>query len=290
MNVNIMSPERKALLNKITKKYGFYFSEPSLGGFGLSQSVVEEIKKFNAEAKTQNEIIDKAKNLYSLKRGVITFFIILFSLGLTFKLLLGEEWIEYLIVVGTILLFLGGRPLSTIVNHFWKEKKFEIYATHEKSNQLIRYEEAKSDFILYSKLMTEKQREDLEKEKREYWLEMDGFRFEKQITDLYTRLGFYARKTKNTGDGGVDIFLVDSDGKNTIVQCKAHKHKVGPHIVRDLYGTMKGARADKAILINLGGFTPGVYKFIEDKMGEIELKDLEGVLKLQELSKSRPLL
>jgi len=110
----------------------------------------------------------------------------------------------------------------------------------------------------------------LEKQK-EYWLEMDGITFENEVTSIYKKLGYEAQTTKAVADGGVDIRLW-KDEIYSIVQCKNHRKKIGPSIVRDLYGTMHREKASHAILICSGGFNAGVYSFVRGL--PIELIDI----------------
>jgi len=63
-----------------------------------------------------------------------------------------------------------------------------------------------------------------------------------------------------TGDGGVDLILW-KDGKEIIVQCKAHARPVGPGAVRDLYGAMMHKHATEAWLVSTMGFSQGAKSF-----------------------------
>lgn len=79
-------------------------------------------------------------------------------------------------------------------------------------------------------------------------------------------------------DKGIDIKLT-KDGKNMIVQCKAHKNPIGPSVVRELYGTLVSSKADEAILASISGFTAGVIEFVRDK--PIKLISLNDILEMQ---------
>jgi len=108
--------------------------------------------------------------------------------------------------------------------------------------------------------------------KRDYWIEQDGYEFERSIAHLFEGLGYYVELTNKTGDEGVDMFL----NNNTVVQCKATKSSVSPSVVRDLYGTMKHFKAQKGILVSTGGFTSGSIDFAMGK--NIELWDMDKIL------------
>ena len=73
--------------------------------------------------------------------------------------------------------------------------------------------------------------------------------------------------------------IQNSDG-NTIVQCKNHQNPVGPSVVRELYGVMMSEKSKDGILICSGGFTKGVYDFVEGK--PIELWDINKIVEMNE--------
>ncbi len=118
------------------------------------------------------------------------------------------------------------------------------------------------------------------KKEAEHWLGLDGFAFEREVSDLYRKLGYKVETTRAVADGGVDIKLWNKNGEYIIVQCKNHKNKVGPSVVRDLYGTMLKEKADKAILLCSGGFNKGVFDFVDDL--PIELMDIYQLIYLAE--------
>lgn len=108
----------------------------------------------------------------------------------------------------------------------------------------------------------------LKKHVKTYWYSLDGFAFEKEIAKLYKMLGYKVETTKLVGDGGVDLILY-KDEKKIIVQCKAHKHKIGPEPVRALWGVKDDFNADEVILIALSGITTGAMDFVKNKKYQI---------------------
>jgi restriction system protein len=98
----------------------------------------------------------------------------------------------------------------------------------------------------------------------DYWLTLDGLAFERELGNLYRRLGYDVKTTPVTGDDGVDLVL-KKDGLTTIVQCKSHQQPVGPAIAREIYGALISSKADNAILACTSGFTTGVFAFVRDK-------------------------
>ena len=139
------------------------------------------------------------------------------------------------------------------------EVYFEIIRKENEKNELIKREKDR-------KRQIEKQKEKL---KLDYWQSLSGFDFEYQVYKLFVEKGYNAKLTSKTGDGGIDIVLRDKSGSKIIVQCKNHKAKIGPSTVRDLYGVLISEKAIKAILINSGGFTSGVYNFTKGKPIEL---------------------
>jgi Restriction endonuclease len=118
----------------------------------------------------------------------------------------------------------------------------------------------------------------LARTQREFWTSLNGKRFEVELAKLYQKMGYRTSLTPASGDGGIDIVL-SKNGRTTIVQCKAHKKPVGPHTVRDLYGTLVSSNADEAILASISGFTSGVVSYAQDK--PIRLVSLDDIIRMQ---------
>jgi hypothetical protein len=123
----------------------------------------------------------------------------------------------------------------------------------------------------------ELQEEELRR-KKDFWLELDGYQFERELARLFRKCGYKATETPGSGDSGVDIRL-EKDGVKAVVQCKAHKRPIGPGPVRELYGVMTHEGVTKGIIACLGGFTQGAVDFAKGK--SVELLGIEDVLELQ---------
>lgn len=115
------------------------------------------------------------------------------------------------------------------------------------------------------------------RKQKDYWLRMSGRQFEESVAQLFRKHGYTARITNQGGDGGVDIWI-ERDGKKMIVQCKRYNKPIGPHVIRDLYGTMHQLKVDEACIASTGGFTKGVREFADGK--NIELLDLNRIVEL----------
>lgn len=114
-------------------------------------------------------------------------------------------------------------------------------------------------------------------------LEMDPVEFEGLVAELFRARGMRAVTTQRSNDGGVDVEALDPDpisGGKIIVQVKRYRNTVPPSAVRDLYGTVQGAGANKGVLVTTSGFGPGSYTFANGKpltlVSGTELVDLLG--------------
>ncbi|MEV4437557.1 restriction endonuclease [Streptomyces sp. NPDC049577] len=98
--------------------------------------------------------------------------------------------------------------------------------------------------------------------------EMDPVEFEALVAELFRARGMRAVMTQRSNDGGVDVEALDPDpisGGRIIVQVKRYRKTVPPTAVRDLYGTVQGAGANKGVLVTTSGFGPGSYAFANGK-------------------------
>ena len=116
---------------------------------------------------------------------------------------------------------------------------------------------------------------------RTRWIHMGGFEFEREVAELYRRLGYKATVTQATGDGGVDVILT-KDGMRIAMQCKHHSTPVGPKDIRELQGVVLTQDYDGGIFVSLNGFTPGALKAAESGDGKVEISlvDLNALLRL----------
>lgn len=99
-------------------------------------------------------------------------------------------------------------------------------------------------------------------------LAMDPVEFEGLVAELFRARGMRAVMTQRSNDGGVDVDALDPDpisGGKIIVQVKRYRGTVSPSAVRDLYGTVQGAGANKGVLVTTSGFGPGSYTFANGK-------------------------
>ncbi|MFF9772107.1 restriction endonuclease [Streptomyces sp. NPDC013978] len=112
-------------------------------------------------------------------------------------------------------------------------------------------------------------------------LAMDPLAFEALVAELFRAMGMQAVTTQRSGDGGVDVDALDPTpirGGKIVVQVKRYRNTVPPSAVRDLYGTVQDAGANKGVLVTTSKFGPGSHTFANGKPLELisgrELVDL----------------
>ncbi|MFD9970542.1 restriction endonuclease [Streptomyces sp. NPDC059011] len=111
--------------------------------------------------------------------------------------------------------------------------------------------------------------------------DMDPIDFENLVAELFRAMGMQAVTTQRSNDGGVDVDALDPTpirGGKIVVQVKRYRNTVPPTAVRDLYGTVQDAGANKGVLVTTSGFGPGSHTFANGKPLELisgtELIDL----------------
>jgi hypothetical protein len=130
--------------------------------------------------------------------------------------------------------------------------------------------------------------EEIKKLKREFWIALNGYEFEKEVAHVFERMGYNARVTPKSGDGGIDIIL-EKDACRFAVQCKHHSKPVGPSPVRELMGVVASQRFDGGIFVSLNGFSQTVYDEVSNSSIHIQLMTLKTLLNYTHLmTKSSP--
>jgi len=106
--------------------------------------------------------------------------------------------------------------------------------------------------------------------------------FEEMIAELFSGFGYEVELTKQTRDGGIDIFAIKHSDVSVkyIIQAKRPKPEkpVGVDPVRALYGVKGDERATKAIFATTTHFTRDATMFFEKHKWELEQKDYEGIM------------
>jgi restriction system protein len=139
------------------------------------------------------------------------------------------------------------------------------------------------DFDMVDKRFVEESDVLSDLESRPNLMELNPFEFENLVNNVFGRIGFEAKLTRSSRDGGVDVVAFDPRpilGGKVVIQAKRYKNVVGVSAVRDLYGTMINEGANKGILVATSHYGPDAYDFAKDK--PIELIDGGGLLYLLE--------
>jgi restriction system protein len=113
-------------------------------------------------------------------------------------------------------------------------------------------------------------------------LSLDGEQFEQLVERLFTAMGYEARRTSYSHDGGVDVYVsieLPVHGVKGIVQTKRRAARVDPDVVRSLHGTATDQRMHMAFLVTTGWFGPDSDTFAErNGMVLISGRDLRPML------------
>lgn len=119
----------------------------------------------------------------------------------------------------------------------------------------------------------------LERQKEQYWIDMDGYKFEEAVATLFENMGYHSIVTPKSGDGGVDIILT-KDNKKIAVQCKHHFRPVGPNDYRALIGSLVTGQYNGGIFVSLSGFTSGVITENNQSRVRLTLLQLDDLIRI----------
>lgn len=142
------------------------------------------------------------------------------------------------------------------------------YFSVELEKKCIEYEKALKEYDHY-----------LDQINKNYWIQMTGLEFEKEVASLFRGNGYNATLTPATADGGVDIILIRGD-ERIAVQCKHHVNPVGPNDVRALQGVVASQNYSKGIFVSLNGYTATVRQEVRSGNVQIELLELKDILQM----------
>ncbi|MBD3339871.1 MAG: hypothetical protein GF353_12230 [Candidatus Lokiarchaeota archaeon] len=235
---------------------------------------------------------------YSLNKKKISYFSKRTESLAAFPPLLG--WVSFLLLLNIypryheiawpilFLYFLPGLLFGWIIDRFRIFISEYIKKKHKLYNNYLNYRSAYSRWQAINSEEIEKRKneqklklkknDEAKKQHVYWWLGLDGRQFEREITKHLKKLGYNAKQTSYSSDGGVDV-RVREEGKHIIIQCKAHKNFISPCVVRELYGTMIHERADEGWLITTSGFYSGARSFAHNK--SIKLLTIKEVIELK---------
>lgn len=248
--------------------------KPTAEEYGLTQEDIEHYleqkKLFDTECREHFATNEKISFFISWAISTVVMFIIVSLGGSTVY----EEntWLFFLIPIMSAIF-----PNIFILEMFspfeFLNKVGEIkprYPYLKFENQYNNYQTALYEYERYLKQIN-----------REYWLNMTGFQFEKEVASLFRDKGYEASVTSATADGGVDIYLTKG-GERIAVQCKHHAKPIGPNDVRALQGVVASQNYSKGIFVSLNGYTSTVYQEVRRGAVQIELLELRDILRMAE--------
>jgi len=98
-----------------------------------------------------------------------------------------------------------------------------------------------------------------------FWQSLSGRQFEHEFAKVLVRLGYEVRLVGGRDDGGVDL-VASRRSREIVVQCKAWpSRKVGPAVLRELYGALIHSGASSAILATTGELSDRAHEFRRGK-------------------------
>ena len=86
---------------------------------------------------------------------------------------------------------------------------------------------------------------------------VDPGRFETTVAAVFAGIGYDARVTGQTGDGGIDVILDGPNDKTIGVQVKRYKEKIQANQIRELTGALVIKGHTKGIFVTTSDFTSG---------------------------------
>ena len=267
-------------------------TKPELIDFDLTEA---DLKLYQRQVESYKQCREKIRIAQDQRNKYIVWFCIAvaaicFLLGIIFIVVLensGEVW-------GAIFLILAGVNPYVIYKLFYINDYFESTPKTRKIQNFeaslgfptdkSKYVNAKLEEKVQSFQRATKRFEEYKKQKEiDYWKNLNGYQFEEEIANLYRKLGYDARVTNKSGDGGVDIIL-QKDNIKIAVQCKHHSVPIGPHDVRALMGVVAAQSFERGIFVSLCGFTQTVYNEVKTSKVLIELISLQNILQMVEVS------
>ena len=89
--------------------------------------------------------------------------------------------------------------------------------------------------------------------------------FERYVAALFRLKGYEVTVRGKSGDGGVDLEVINGGGRRAIVQCKRYQNTVGPETVRELYGTLVHERVAHAFLVSTANISEAARDWARGK-------------------------
>lgn len=212
--------------------------EPLAEDFGLTRNAIENL----------HSISKLIRGIFSAIAAIAIVIVMYAERGKTNYLVV--IWVGYLFslmlyaVSGHLIDHVFG--VSTPYSLFWHSdfRKYKKYLAAQ-----VEYGVAKVEWL---------------KSQLSWWQGLTGKEFEQAVAELLGKRGYAVFARGKSGDGGIDL-IVQKGSEKILVQCKAHKNPIGPHIVRDLYGALTHNNAREAWVVSVSRFTKGAWAFARRK-------------------------
>ena len=108
---------------------------------------------------------------------------------------------------------------------------------------------------------------------------LNGFEFEKLITELFRLHGYNVVNMPYTGDAGRDI-IIEKEDIRTLVECKHQKSAIGRPVVQKLHSAIVvDMKANQGILVTTGSFSKQAIEYIGKHKVPIKLMNLSDLRK-----------
>ena len=252
---------------------GYTMEKPLLENYGLTQKdldhYLEQKKLFEQEY--EKHLASNEKISFFITWIISSIIIFIIMLLVDHAIFEGKIWLIFVVPISA--LFFPTFLIIAIMDgpYQFLNRREEIKAQYfsvELEKKCIEYEKALKEYDHY-----------LDQINKNYWIQMTGLEFEKEVASLFRGNGYNATLTPATADGGVDIILIRGD-ERIAVQCKHHVNPVGPNDVRALQGVVASQNYSKGIFVSLNGYTATVRQEVRSGNVQIELLELKDILQM----------
>lgn len=90
--------------------------------------------------------------------------------------------------------------------------------------------------------------------------QVDPWRFEEVVASVYRDVGYQARVTARSGDGGIDVILDGPDNEVIGVQVKRYKDRIGVEQIRSFSGALFLEGMARGVFVTTSDFAQGAEK------------------------------
>ena len=192
---------------------------------------------------------------------------------------------ESLIIVSVILVFFFTRNENKKRE---EQERIEEENKKREEERVIREENEREERVIREQERIEEEREKIEQErlvrkkeleekrkKKKFWFGLNGLDTEKELNNVFEKLGFETELTPPSNDEGIDHVL----NGEIVVQTKNQKKNVGRPDLQKFWGSWKDSHK-KGIFVSIHGFSENCKEFVKDK--PILLYDVKDVIRMSE--------